>query len=93
MSKTTTKSSQKKMCGDCGHYRAMIYKDGADAYCGRCMKPADRVQRVRCAYKTACEDFTERGEHHGATAGEEAPGVVVVREGDHSAVPGAEAAT
>lgn len=63
--KQTTKKSPKEKCGACALYRAMIYTDGEDAYCGRCMKPG-RVRRVRSVARDACDDFTHReGVSHG----------------------------
>lgn len=60
MSNTTAKKRPKK-CGECGHYKAMIYREsGEDAFCGRCMLPADRTRRVRSVAKTACDSFIER---------------------------------
>lgn len=63
MSNTTTKRSPGKKCGECGHYKAMIYRDsGVDAFCGRCMLPGERTRRVRSVAKTACDNYIPREE-------------------------------
>ena len=61
MSNHTPKRRPARKCGDCGHYKALIYRDGGeDAFCGRCMLPADRTRRVRSMAKKACEHSLPR---------------------------------